>query len=658
MSLHKLRFQRRSGFALITVLVLVTILTILLGALIGTNRTAFQLLKVTQAQERMDRSIASVYAHCRERLEADYRWGQGPWKKDVTQWGGIKVVQTPGDDDLKVLTGIDSVNNCRFRVRFINNLKSDGEVAILKDMQEGKRRHEVPSGFCRFDIRVEANGQISGAEITARNPGLIGASLLANGELSIDCKDFDMLTKDPVKNQARSRRDTHLTGARNFLEGDNTPGSSVADSSSDNPIVWSGNSTDFRLNKSESYQAREPFKNAHRSLNFQDERFIDDARTEFDIPDVKLDELTDVKMANGDGKGAKHKIPSGQYRFEQYSMNGGLVRALTRRKTTSNSDLQHPDGPVDEYWWAFEPGETTTVAPTDSAVAANFHATSSQGTFYGLEDYATINPTGGGGARADLKNRRMVLDEEYNFQVDGDFSLIGHSPVNGDDDLRQVIPALYFGDPKKLEQTADFTVGGAVNTVTRSSEKGSLEAKNGRIHIQGDISGSATIAATGDVSIQPSRFFDDEGNSDVNFSVFSEGNVSLLPPPILETYDDRIIEDDVVKVVDQNGDRKHEGVGDINISENHLKFTGLIYARGEVLLDLQDTVSKQGSRRSLTVEGAVVSRGGNLTVKNADKLKIIYNPQFVDRFAPSLSNTSQRRIEVTGWKKTKPANFD
>lgn len=658
MSFLAFKSRRRSGFALITVLALVTILTLLLGALIGNNRTAFQLLKVTQAQERMDRSLASVYAHCRERLESDYRWGQGKWKKDVQQWGGLKVVQTPGDDDLKVLTGTDSVNNCRFKVLFVNNLKSDGEVALLKDMEEGKRHHEVPSGFCRFDIRVEANGQTSGAEITARNPGLIGASLLANGELTLDCSDFDMLTKDPVKNQARSLKDTHLTGARNFLEGDNSPGSSIPHSSSDNPIVWSGNSTEFRLNKNENFQAREPFKNAHRSLDFQDERFIDDARTEFDIPDVKLDELADVKMANGDGKGPKHKIPSGQYRFEQYALNGGLVRALTRRKTSSNSDLQHPTGPVDEYWWAFEPGPTTTVNPGDGAVANLFQADPSQGSSYGLEAYATINPNGSGGARADLKNRRLVLDEEYNFEVDGDFSLIGHSPVNGNDDLRQVIPALYFGDPKTLGQTADFTVGGAVNTVVRSAEKGSLEAKNGRIHIQGDISGSATIAATGDVSIQPSRFYDNEGNSDVNFSVFSEGNVSLLPPPILENYDDRIIEDNVVKVVGENGSKKYEGVGDLNISENHLKFTGLIYAKGEVLLDMQDTVAEVGSRRSLTVEGAVVSRGGNLTVKNADKLKIIYNPQFVDRFAPSLSNTSQRRIEVTGWKITKPASFD
>jgi hypothetical protein len=151
------------------------------------------------------------------------------------------------------------------------------------------------------------------------------------------------------------------------------------------------------------------------------------------------------------------------------------------------------------------------------------------------------------------------------------------------------------------------------------------------------------------------RFFDPDGNSDVNFSVFSEGSVSIKPPPIKEDVDNR----EVDVYFNEEGEETVvvEEKGGVNCAEQNLRFTGLIYAAENVDIDLQDTLNEPDQRRNLFVEGSIVAKNGHLRFFNANHLELIYNPQFVDRLLPSLLREGQRRIEVTGWRTTKPSAF-
>lgn len=655
-----MKLPRKSlGFALISVLALVTVLTIMLGALMGTNRTAFGMLRVSAARDRMDRTLTSVYSYCRFRLEHDYRWGKDDFAgRGPVEWGHLRLTEVRGSGGAatQILKGEDRENKIEFSVEICNNLRDDGEVATLKDVKQGDPRSGVPVGFCRLRVAVEGDGQVEGAEIMVRNPGLVSGVCLANECLEIDADRLELFTKDPLKNQARSLGITQIRGARNFLEGSTfNAGPALSQelaagfTSRDNPVIWSGGDSQFAL-AGESLAGRQDFKDSHPNLAFKDQRFVDDSQSLFDIPDVGLDGLLDVTRADGSSKPVQ-SIPAGVYRFEQVTANGNIVRVLTRRGAPTGDNPA--SGPIEKFWYMDE-GTTNIGADALSDILGAPHGV---GVLHEETDYVSIN---GGAAKVDLLNRRMVLDEAYNFEVDGDFALIGSAPATsdnptGDNDLRQVNPSLYFGDPNRIADVSNFSVGAAANQ-TNTAEKGSLEVR-GKLYVQGDISGSTTLAASDDIKLEISRFFDPRGNSEVNFSVFSEKNVAILPPPILEDADDRQVNDATGRVEDVILGYLPDGkpIKAINVSEKDLRFTGLIYAGEGVKIDLQDTRAEDGSRRNLYVEGAIVAKRGHLDISNAEELRLVYNPQFVDRLLPNLTKAGQRRIEVTGWRNTRPA---
>lgn len=670
-----IKVQRTWGFALISVMALMTILIILLGALLGTNRTAFDLLRFTQSKDRIDRTVSSVYSYCRFRLEHDFAGGKEPFESDrELAWSQLKVKENKhktGEGWVRTLTGEDTENLTRFKVRLVNNLRRDGEVAVLADLVPENERKGVPVGFCRIEIAVEADGRLDGVEIMARNPGLVGAVCLSSDDLDLQARSLAMLTRDPIKNQARSDKSTLITGMEEFLRGRTAETKSPGKFSDRDPVFWSGENALFRGGPNGNYQSRRQFKATH--PEFKDERFFDESEAIFGLPPFGVGDLAEVKAASGQPKDVK-KISPGVYRFEQYGWGNGRVRVMTVRDLGPSGDPGRADGNIRAFYYMNEGSSATTgevarlvgasaaqgteyVAPPEDAILGPDGA---QGQGDPMKRYVTINDDGG--AYADLRNRRLVFDEKVNFEVDGPLGIIGSAPITeqnprGDDDKRQVNPAIYFGAPEDIAQTENYAVEGAATVAARSPEKGSLKTR-GPLTIQGDISGSTTLAAEGDVTIQPNRFFDPKGNSDVNFSVFSEGNVKILPPPIHEDAEDRNVSNDGDVYVGYDAE---QGVYDkgINVSEKDLKFTGLLYAQKSVEINLQDTIDDPAikNHRNLIIEGAVVARTGGISVVNADHLELVYNPQFVDQLLPEVAQRG-RRIEVTGWRNTKPSSVD
>lgn len=649
------KIKRSRAFALISVMALMTVLIILLGALIGTNRTSFQLLRYTQSKDRIDRTINSVYSYCRASLEKDFRWGKEPFEGRKVNWGHLEVTEIK---DARRLVGIDTENKTRFEITLVNNLRDDGEVAILADIHPESQRSGVPAGFCRFEIAAEANGQVDGAQIVVRNPGLVGAVALSADDLNLQAQSLVMVTRDPVKNQARSDKRTRITGMSDFVLGRPTKPQSIGEYSTEDPVFWSGQAARYRDSRGEEYQGRAEYKKTH--PDFKDERFVDESEAIFGLPEFGVDDLAEVRAANGSEKPVK-KVSPGVYRFEQYGLDNGRLRVLTVRDLGPSGDPGVADGPIRAFYYMNEldPGGIPASAETAAALVG---APASLGTRVTANEnnvdtnpmkrYVAINADGG--AYADLRNRRLVFDEKNNFEVDGALGIIGSAPSTGEnphgsEDLRQVNPGIYFGDPERIAKTANYTVAGAATVSARSPEKGSLKTR-GRLTIQGDISGSTTIVSGGDVEIRAGRFYDVEGNSELNFSVFSEGNVSILPPPIHEDAPDR-----EVSIVDGSV-RTDSGRG-LNVSEQDLKMTGLLYAKGSVNIDLQNTVRDDlvKNHRNLIIEGAMVARSGGINVHNANNLELVYNPQYVDQLLPEIARRG-RRIEVTGWRSIKPVD--
>lgn len=637
-----MKSRKRSGFALLAVLGLVSVLVMMVAALLGTNRSTFALLRYTQAKNRMDRTIETVYSFCQYRLEHDFTWGQSPFAGQVSSYQGLQLTELArGSGATQRLVGSDEHNHTQFLVDITNNL--NGEVSLIEEAQTGQV-DGVPVGFCRLNIVVERSGKLEGAMVMVRHPGLVGAGLLANGDLSLDSANFNMYSKDPLKNQTRSKGNTMLTGMSDFFFNPAQPAPGAPHIDSENPVMWAGGETRFRLTESATYQDRDAFQAANGGQQLQQGRFKDQSQARFEVPDVGLGDVAQVTTPDGATKPVR-QLHGGIYEFQQYTIGGHLVRVLARRTTDSSQPLREQNGPIDRFWYT---SDTGSVSPAE--VAGAIGAPGAAGTHTDVQ-YAELDVDG---AMVDLIQRRVVLDDTYNFEVSGDFGL-----RSGGDLADRIKPSLFFAHPEDLgdgQVNYQFSEDAEVaEQEGRNDDRGSLRA-SGQIQLDGDISGSATIAGGGDVSLAPTRFYDGNGNTTVDFSIFSEGDIELIPPNLIEDKDNRDgdASDIAGSHIGPDGEIIHREF--TNISQNELVFTGLLYARGSVTFDMRDTQQEQ-QLRDLSIEGAVVARGGDLSIQNSNKFNITYNPKFVDRLLPNLYQDGQHRIEVTGWRDTRPTTF-
>ena len=611
--------DHKRAFALLSVLGLITVLTLLLSALIGNNQSAFHLLRQGQAQDRLDRTENTVFAYCRMKLEHDFTWGRDSFSGTVTEMGQLTVVEEPdatGTSVTQSLRGVDLSNNTEFEVELCNNLS--GEVTLSEDL-DSRLRDGVPPGFCRLRITSFIDTKQRRVEVMTRNPGLIGAGLLSNGKLSVAADGFRMYTKDPVKNQVRSLADIDLDGMGDLFF-DPLSTAPPAGASSHDPVVWSGGATRFRDAGSGDWKDRDDF-NAQTSQALREEKFREHARASFEIPEVDLSEIAEV-TGPGDSTKETRNLDSGVYEFQQTTMNGDVVRILARRQSPNGTSMSTSQGAIERFWY-FSEADRGPGYPTPSQVAARINAPSSAtGSDHKGNQRVQINADGG--ATLDLLNRNIVLDERYNFQVDGDFG-IRAKQISGAFASHAKL-SLIFADPRTISSNGTVSITDNVTAAEESQRHhGDLRSTSGRIHIEGDIAGSATLAAEGDVNLELSRFNDTSGNSCVDFSIFSGGDVTFNPPDITQ------------------------GGGSNYVSQDEITVTGLIYAKGAIDLDLGQYKDSPTKRR-FNMEGAIVAGSGDLNISNVSELNLVYNPQFVDRILAGRLRDNQRRIEVTGWK--------
>ena len=623
--------RKNRAFALLAVLALISVLTLLLGALIAGNQTSFSLLKRGYASDRIDRTHNSVFALCQQKLELDYTWGK-EFAGQAYTTANLTVAEESGSGDTQFLRGTDTANQTEFEVRVCNNLT--GRVALLGDLENGLKSG-VPSGFCRLRILAKVDGQARTVEVLVRNPGLVSSSLLANGDLQIGAQSLVLNSKDPVKNQARAMGDVKFTGVPNFLFEDRMDKEAekkwaeeqIRD---DNPMIWAGGESLYRDSFYHQFESRENYKESHSSKSFQEERVKDQARSKFEVPEIEMSDLAEVRGPEDSSK-ETHEIPPGIYEFQQFTYEGSQVRVMVRRESNeAQGSPRDSQGPIERFWYMSDAEAGTGAYPSIDTVAARIGAGSAPGSDHKGQKYAEI---GVEGAQVDFLQRRLLLDDQYNYEVRGDFALRAASTGDGSEETYGIKPSLFFANPELLPDSTAMLSTSTEIAESDDTNRGDLRC-DGRVHVEGDIIGSATIAGGGDVTLAPSRFNDEKGDSEVDFSVYSGGDVQIIPPRLWELNDNR----------DSDYDESRS-----NISQNDLLFTGLIYAKGSVYMDLRDT-DFQVQPRNFKVEGAVVALGGALCIANAEHLEVTYNPQFVDRLVPGFFKDNQNRIEVIGWR--------
>ncbi|MGE0490574.1 MAG: hypothetical protein AB7S38_15310 [Vulcanimicrobiota bacterium] len=126
------------------------------------------------------------------------------------------------------------------------------------------------------------------------------------------------------------------------------------------------------------------------------------------------------------------------------------------------------------------------------------------------------------------------------------------------------------------------------------ADRGSISA-SGEITIEGNVFGSGKLLADGSVSLYP-NYADIEGDTQSDLSIYSGNNVNIRPPDAGVLHD--------------------------------LAFRGLVYARNEINI--------HATGRSISVEGAMVAHGGDLSIHNANHINMKFNPAYLDTIVKKL----------------------
>lgn len=208
----------------------------------------------------------------------------------------------------------------------------------------------------------------------------------------------------------------------------------------------------------------------------------------------------------------------------------------------------------------------------------------------------------------------------YNFN-DGKFSASSAGPLHvaGDLDIRAEgsapVPSLAFEKPPTLIGT-EPTVGnyGFLYSKKNADIKDTSDSDSKyKISVQGTVTGSGAVAASGDLTLG--------GSSEVSMDKNNKG---------LVLWSGKNITFDVV----------HEG---------KMAFKGLVYAKGDVKLSFKGLVKGGGASmlNTLDLEGALVAQSGAIQMGHAKKVRMKYNKDYLKIFTTGLPENTARFAQVS-----------
>ena len=472
------RLNKR-GIALITVMAVLVLCLMLLGAFLQTNRHYIQLYKGGQQRDAANAATQSAFEFCRFELERDNTWGL-PFSGDT---------YTRGDLEVRELAAEAGEREGRLEVTFRDS-GAIARVAILNNLAfDAPSPEQVPANSCRFRIEAEIGASRSGADTMVRKMAYFNSTAVASEKVRIDALISSFDSRDPIHNQIRSQGDIELV--ESLLDSDDVARYRFRpDAESQNAnagTVWA---------KGDISIAGQNGRNSGILGQAAEEtgaNWIDQGRSHSETPELTLE---DIDPHTGD----ELLIEPGSYKFTRSLLQWEGPPDVWNDFPAETPLLEHwQDGEVKAVYFPFE---NSGALPPDRVRLKDHEEAEISSSFYSTTEFEIQD-----GVKVNLATKRIAIDADRNAKVEGDFEITT--------DSWDVIPTLQFA------------------SVTDWTKRGSLTA-DGDIDIKGQVYGVGNLLAGEDLTIAPNYIDQDKeeehNSTNSNIALYAGKDVTIKPP--------------------------------------------------------------------------------------------------------------------------------
>jgi hypothetical protein len=610
------RTSRTRGVALITTLAGFVVVSMLVLAFLSAQRSQHTLTGLSLNQKACREGIRSVVDFCRFQLEGQAAWGRlaaNELLEPVTIRDGTGTVLF----DLRPLTESAALAKPEFaglsgEAYFEGELPGDNvsfHAAITNNLS-GKAAHATePVGpkACLLKIRA-ARGQITETvEVLLRRAAFFDSSIATSGQIHIDADEIDFASADRLRNQIRSKSQILLPAYQDIKF---TP--HPAFQSSEKGTVWAAGDIFIARDCSEPM--------LRLAADHTGGEFLANAPTHYEVPQLRRSDI--------DSNSSKPVMPlePGSYLFTEFNVEfldtAGVthkqlltVLAVYDGETVSSFHFCEKDLKIEEEPTPTpapppltptpSPSGTPLPSPTPPPAPLPRPETVVSGEMAGIVE--TDHEFFLGGFKMVLSNEgsgAFVLAAEYDYRVAGSLTL-GGTNAN--------YPALLAFEDNAPDP--DNPEEGSLS-VSANLEVGASLLNCGKL-----VAGRNVLLAPRDVTIEKLE----EGN---DIAIYAGNDVTIAP-------------------------MFSGGEAEENTSQRYFVFRGIVYAeqnfqflskaiRGEEALEEYN--------RRLLLEGAVVARQGNVYIKGNEKVKVLYNREFLDDLLEKTVESDQVQVEEMSWR--------
>lgn len=480
--------MKNRGIALLTTLIISTVLLVLLGAFIQLNRGHLSTLSNSRQRENCLRTIMSAHEYCVHKIERDKTWAS---------------VNFPADQADPDLAGFLTVNEMAGSTRLegdIPSLKSTFTVEIDNQLATNERVVLL--------IEATSGGLTRKVESTMRPAPLFDSGVAAGGGINIDASEWTVGSRDPYRNLVRANddilapdyNDIHFVGKTN----------SAGNDGDDHGFLWS--KSDISFFTGGSHQSVTDPLVMQDAMNATGARFIPNSGLNNPIHDLQVD---DVVLPTDSST-----IPAGDYQFteavatfERYEQTGtdafGNAEYSWVSRTKSVPILGRYLGSLTDYWYT-----NTTMGGSVRNVSFGLPGTAHP------QPAATFPLDGAGLVEAtlDLPGHPPA----FNIRADGAVRIPGTFGVTSTGDEPELIFSGTSGDAQ-IKAEGNITFDGSINGKgIIMSEQGNVELNVTNANTSGNQLG-VSVFAHGDITMNSLG----SGNFQFSGLLFARENVLI-----------------------------------------------------------------------------------------------------------------------------------